>query len=154
MKFVRKCLFHDVSYDQNIGPAVSGITDHILCINPSHYFLLLMYSLLSQWYEKHPHTKKPYSNVMNKIICTLLWHLNLSLVENYAKKNCNQNKLQLFWPTSYAVAKQLQICVFFGLMIEILRTLGACIYRWKGLENAFPTVITHPQISKIIKCIS
>ena len=52
--------------------------------------------------------------------------------------------MRIFWPSWwFAVVKQLHIC-FSGSPTKILGILGLSIYRWKRLENTFPTMYYMP----------
>ena len=56
------------------------------------------------------------------------WYFHGStLVENYAQKNHNWNWMRFFWPTSYAITKQLHIFHFHFVSV-ILEILGCVIY--------------------------
>ena len=63
------------------------------------------------------------SNFVNKGWQIMLgWHLvllmilHMSLVENYAQENHNWNQLDFFWPTWFAIAKQLQVYLFLDVI--------------------------------------
>ena len=81
---------------------------------------------------------------------SLMGHLCLSaLVENYAKKNRSRNRLRFFWPTWFAVTKQLQIC-FFGIATKFGKHLGACnIPLERYFQYLFSGILHAPRFYKL-----
>ena len=59
-----------------------------------------------------------------------------ALVENMARKNRNRFPIAVLLTTMLCNF----IFVFLGLPADTLGILGLIMYRWKGLENTFPTI--------------
>jgi hypothetical protein len=66
-----------------------------------------------------------------------------TLVENMVKKNRSHFPIAVLL-TTLICSHYTTADLIFDLTTQILRIWGLLIYRWKGLENTFPTVYYMP----------
>jgi hypothetical protein len=66
-----------------------------------------------------------------------------TLVENIAKNNRNCFPIVVLL-TTLICSRLTTANLFFSIPTKILGNLGPLVYRWKGLENTFPTVYYMP----------